>query len=234
VRTYLNSRLVRRNNFLGKALLFSGLGVLAVGFLVSLSSPQQQVAPFLLVAVVGMTFSQVGTLLMTRWSRSPRADEVLDGALKGLDDRHALFHYFLGAPHALFTPSGVYALVPAHEDGDIVFTDGTWIRSTPRRGIFRPARRESLTHLRGAARKAEGQLAHKVSALSPDGERSTVRPLLVFVNPVAQLKAPETDPPAVHIKKLKEWIRRQPKTQAFPAEKIDQLGERLTAGRQAV
>lgn len=227
MRRIRNDRLIRRNSVLGRVLLFGGLGILGAGFLVSLSAPGA-IVPFTVVAVAGMLTSQVGMAMMARWSRGPRLDELIDAGLKGLDDRYAVLHYTLGTAHSLITPGGVYALVPVAEDGALRQADGRWRRRLPRRGRFRPAREEAMPDLPRRAQREAESLRRSLSRRGLPAAHVAVRPLLVFVSPQAQLEAAgETDPPAVHIKKLKDWLRHQPR---HPGLKPEDLADQLASG----
>jgi len=232
MRRIRNDRLIRRNSILGRGLLFGGLGILAAGFLVSLASPGV-VLPFLVVAVTGMLTSQLGIALMSRWSRGPRLDELLDAGLKGLDDRYAVVHYALGAPHALLGPSGVFALIPVVEDGTVRESNGRWTRSLPRRGLLRPARTDSLSDLAGRGRRQVSSLVRSIGKTTGETGEVTARAVLVFLSARAEIESPgSTEPPAVHIKKLKEWVRRQPKPEGRGAPDLAALEGRLGIPRQ--
>lgn len=227
MRRIRNDRLIRRNSLLGRVLLFGGLGILVAGFLVSLSGPVTFL-PFVVVAVASMLTSQVGIAMMARWGRSPRLDEVIDAGLKGLDDRYTVVHYTLGAPHALLAPSGVYALVPVVEDGSLSESGGRWTRSLPRRGRLRPAREEAMPDLSRRARREADKLHRSLARQGADAPALTVRPLLLFVGPKAQVEAtPEANPPAVHIKKFKDWLRHQPRHPSLRAEELAGLADRI-------
>ncbi|MEX0787294.1 MAG: hypothetical protein WD906_00305 [Anaerolineales bacterium] len=232
MRRIRNDRLIRRNSILGRGLLFGGLGILGAGFLVSLVSPGV-VLPFLIVAVTGMLASQLGIALMSRWSRGPRLDELLDAGLKGLDNRYAVVHYALGAPHALLGPSGIFALIPVVEDGSLREAEGRWTRSLPRRGLLRPARTESLSDLAGRGRRDVSSLERSILRQTGETREVGARAVLVFLSPRAEIETSGTsDPPAVHIKKLKEWIRRQPKPDGGPSLDVTALEGRLGIPRQ--
>ncbi len=227
MRRIRNDRLIRRYSVIGRVLLFGGLGILGAGFLVSLSAPAA-VLPFVFVAVAGMLTSQIGIAMMARWSRGPRLDEVIDAGLKGLDDRYTVVHYTLGSSHTLIAPSGIYALVPVVEDGSFRPSGGGWTRSLPRRGRLRPAREEAMSDLARRARREVDILRRSLTRRGGEPYASAARPLLLFVSPMAQVDAPpELEPPAVHIKKLKEWLRHQPRHASLRPEDVSALTSRL-------
>ena len=232
MRRIRNDRLIRRNSLLGRGLLFGGLGILVAGFLVSLTGPVAFL-PFVIVAVASMLISQVGIAMMARWGRGPRLDEVIDAGLKGLDDRYTVVHYILGAPHTLLAPSGVYALVPVVMDGMLRESGGRWTRSLPRRGRLRPARDEAVPDLSRRARREADKLRRSLDRRMTDASALPVRPLLLFVSPKAQVEAtPEADPPALHIKKFKDWLRHQPRHPSLRAEDLAGLPDRLESAKR--
>ena len=125
---YINSAKVKRNARLARILSFGGLAVMGLGLLISFRPPYR-IDLVLGLFLVGILASQIGLPMRNRWDRRPRIDEILDGALKGLDQRFAIFHYSLGARHVLVCPGGVFAVIPRVENGLIRSSDGLWTRT---------------------------------------------------------------------------------------------------------
>lgn len=97
MRQYINSAKVNRNARLSRILSFGGLGIMGLGLLLSFRlRPQDRFELVLGLFLIGILASQIGQPMRNRWDRRPRLDEILDGALKGLDRRFAIFHYALG------------------------------------------------------------------------------------------------------------------------------------------
>jgi hypothetical protein len=76
---------------------------------------------------LGFATATTGIYFANRWVRKPRPEDILDQALKGLDDRHCLYHYLARSPaHLLLTPSGLVVLETRSGDGYFEFEDGRW------------------------------------------------------------------------------------------------------------
>jgi hypothetical protein len=220
---YANERTIRRNARLGKVLTFGGMGVLVLGLVLSVAYPAQ-VNAVLGVALVGVLASQFGMVFYNRWSRQPRMDQVLDDAVKGLDGRYALFHYTLSSPHVLATPAGIFAVVPRLDEGEVEWSDGTWSQTRPGRGTPRP---RTLRGIEAAARTEAEAAAAALRKRLPGETLPEVKPLLVFLNPKANLRAKGAPLLAVHGKKLKEALRQLPKAQSLTDLQLKLLAERL-------
>jgi len=66
---------------------------------------------------------QFGNYYLSRWGKSPRPDELITAALKGLDDRYSLYHYVTPLFHLLVGPTGVYALLPYNQAGRLYYDE---------------------------------------------------------------------------------------------------------------
>jgi hypothetical protein len=220
---YANERAIRRNALLGRILTFGGLGVLVLGLILSVAYPAQ-VNAVLGMALVGVLASQFGMVFYNRWSRQPRMDQVLDDAVKGLDGRYALFHYTLSSPHVLATPAGVFAIVPRLDEGEVVWSDGVWSLTRAGRGTPKP---RTLRGIEGAAQTEADAAASALRKRLPGEPLPEVKPLLVFLNPKANLHAKGAPLLAIHGKKLKEALRQLPKGGSLSDPQLKLLAERL-------
>jgi hypothetical protein len=127
MKSYVNEPYIRRRKGIGRWTMYGGIA-LSIGAVVLIFQNESAFLLSLIGVLVGTLLSQVGMVIYGRFGREPRMDEVLDGVMKGLDDEYALFHYYLGTDHALFTPAGPYAILPKLEEGEINFEDGSWVQ----------------------------------------------------------------------------------------------------------
>lgn len=228
MRVYLNRRIVRRNHNIGRVLVFLGMATLASGFVISFTNPNA-VTLVLAAAFAGMIVAQMGISFLNRWGRHPRADEVVSAALKGLDDRFALFHYALGGEHVLNGPSGTFAITPRTESGDLSYVDGKWWQDKPKHGLLRRASHQHLKSLiEDAQREAESTASLLAQKLDLEDEHE-VQPLVAFVSDAAHVRSsPDAGPvPAMHKAKLKDWIRRASHHARMDKQQTEQLAEDL-------
>ena len=220
---YANERMINRNGKLGKILTFGGMGVLVLGLILSVAYPAQ-VNAVLGIALVGVLASQFGMVFYNRWSRRPRMDEVLDDSVKGLDSRYALFHYTLNSPHVLASPSGVYAILPRMDEGEVAWQDGKWMLTRTGRGTPKV---RVLRGIEGSAQTEADAAASAISKRLPETALPKVLPMLLFLNPKTTVHAKNAPVLAVHAKKLKEALRQLPKGPSLSTEQLRELATRL-------
>ncbi len=213
---YIDSTKVKRYALLSRILSFGGLGIMGLGLLLSFRPPYR-IDLVLGSFLIGILASQIGQPMRNRWDRRPRVDEILDGALKGLDQRFAIFHYSLGARHVLICPGGVFALVPRVEDGKIEYTDGQWTRTTSKGSLFR---RAGTRDIRGIEREAAAEADRASSRLDLP---FAVRPLIVFLHSNAEMNVRQAPVLSTHLKKLKSSLRKLPKSETLSQREIAQL-----------
>ena len=218
MRQYIDSAKVKRNARIARILSFGGLASMGLGLVISFQNPTDT-RPVLGLFLVGILTSQIGQPMRNRWDRRPRIDELLDGALKGLDQRFAIFHYSLGARHLLICPGGVFALIPRGEAGKIEYNKGNWTRTTSRGSLIRRAGTRSI---RGIEREADAEVDRANSRLDLT---FSVRPMFVFMHSNAEMNVHQAPAIASHLKKLKSSIRRLPKAETLSQKQIALLAE---------
>ncbi|HUS83621.1 MAG TPA: hypothetical protein VMX56_00630 [Anaerolineales bacterium] len=217
---YRNERLIKRNKFLGRFMMFGGLGAsFAAVIIIFINSSLLALAFGLMLA--GGVLSQLGTAVHNRFGRSPRMDQVLDDALKGLDDNYAIFHYYLGTNHALFTPAGGFALLPRDEQGEVRYELDQWIHVLGKRRFGRNQR--PLKDLERSASREAKVMKQALTKRLPHGSEIAVYPLLVFIASGTTLNTDGSPIPVTHRKKLKAYVRRLERRKSLSAEEIHQL-----------
>ena len=120
--TIRNEGLIKRNTQIGKYSGIISIVILGAGMYVSFKYPEQ-IMYSLVALFLGFTLSQIGIFYSTRFGRSPRPDQELDDALKGLDDQYALYHYTSPVAHLLVGPAGIWMLFPYLQKGKIIYED---------------------------------------------------------------------------------------------------------------
>lgn len=224
---YLNIRLVTRNRRYSRWMMFGGLGATIAAVVITFVQPTLLIIAFALMLVGGIV-SQIGTAIHNRFGRSPRLDEILDFSLKGLDDQHAVFHYYLGTNHALFTPHGAYALVPMMEKGEIEYKSGVWTQRTPPRRIsLRGSRPRNLKNIeKEAASEVQRLNRYLIKNLLQQSDID-IEPLVIFVAEDTQVRAEKAPFIAVHRKKLKGALRKSAGRTHFTSDDLQQLAKYL-------
>jgi hypothetical protein len=220
MKIYTNEKLVRRNARIGQYSSILGLATLAGGMYASFRFPEQ-IALAWGALILGFTLSQVGIYFGNRWGRRPRPDEWLNSALKGFDDRFAIFHYLGPTAHLFIGPAGLWVFLPRHQIGRIIYDKGRWrqkgggfiqgyLRLFAQEGLGRPDLDIS----------AEVESVKKyINKKIPDIEFPEIQAALVFTNEKAEIEAEDAPFPALPSSKLKEYIRKVSKTKPLSPEK---------------
>lgn len=222
---YIDSGKVRRNGRIATVLAFAGLAFMIAGIVLAFTR-REEFTLVLVVSFTGLTFSQVGTLMRNRWSRHPRTDEILDDALKGMDDRYAIFHYLLGASHALVGPPGILAVCTSDVDGEIRYEAQRWIRLRPKPGLLSRSRVQRLSDPGGQTQSEVDLLRKTLKRRLRLPELPEVTAILVFVHQGALIEAEDSPFPAVHVKKLKAYLRALPKGHGLSPDQIEALAQK--------
>jgi hypothetical protein len=162
--------------------------------------------------MVGFILSQVGIYFGNRWGRSPRVDERITAALKGLTKDYTLYHFLTPVSHLLVGPAGVWIIEPYYQRGTIVYEKNRWKQKG---GGF------LLNYLKIFAQEGLGRPDLEVQAdLETLGEAlkkslgDDLPPLnasLAFFDPRAVLQADEAPFPTLKLDDLKDFLRKKAK-----------------------
>ncbi len=219
-----NEKLIKRNSVIGQWLSLGALVVLGLGMYISFTKPDLFTYS-LICLLVGFIMTQVGMYMGSRWGRSPRPDEKLDGGLKGTHAEFTLYHYATPAAHLLVGPAGVWTLLPYHQRGKIFFEKNRWkmkgggflqgyMRIFGQEGIGRPdidAENEVLTTKRFFSKNMD-------EANIPE-----VKAVLVFTNDEVELDKGDSPIPAIKLKQLKEFVRQNSKNRVLTSAQIAEI-----------
>lgn len=227
-----NNRLIKRNQRIAQVTGLAGLAILVIGMYVLFKSPQE----FTIIwgtIIAGFILSQVGIYFTNRYGRSPRPDQQIDTALKGLNDNYVLYHYKTPTAHLLVGPAGIWALLPRYQRGNITFSKGRfrqkgggfmlgYLKIFGQEGIGRP-------ELEAEAEKES--VIKYLKKRMPDQEVPPVDAAILFTDERAVLDHVEEAPvPTMEIKKLKEFLRKTAKTHPFSMDKVRQVQEAIGEG----
>jgi hypothetical protein len=224
----INQEFIRRRATIARWSSLVGLGVLAIGLIVSFNQAYYYWS--LPALVIGFILASVSAFNANRYVKEPRPDQALAKVLRGFDSTYHLFIFTAPIPHVLLTPARVYALVVKPQDGVIRRQGKRWQRDFSLRRLFLFFGEEGLGNpARDAQAEAERLRRELVKAFSE--EAPPVEAIAVFTNPNARLELPESAPgevngaPVLAGKDLKKYLRALPKGQSFNSD----LRRRLTA-----
>jgi hypothetical protein len=207
MRIVTNVKLIERNARIGKIVSITGLLILVAGMVISFRNEEQIILSFAAL-LIGFALSQVGIYYGNRYSRFPRADRALNDALKGLDRQHTIYHDASPVSHLLVGPSGVWVLIPRHQQGKITFEKGRW----KQKGGF------MLSYMKLFAQESIGrpdlEIGAEIETVNrflasklPETTLPAIQAALLFSNPKAEVDAPDAPFPTLPMDKLKKTIR---------------------------
>jgi hypothetical protein len=221
MRITTNEKLIKQRSTIARYTTFGGLGLLLASLVTSFTSDYIGLAYAALL--VGFMCAIVGSTLANRWIKLPRAEQVLEKSLKGLDNKHHLYNYLLPTPHVLITPTGLLIFKTKILDGAITFKNGKWSRPFKWTRLFGGMGQEPLSDpiadMQIDVSKMKQLLADKIdsSALVPvDG-------YVVFTDPRAVVTIDDPDSPVVSPEDLKETLRKTKRGPILPQALLDNL-----------
>ncbi len=225
MRVVSNEPLIARNARVGRYASLASVIILAVGMYITFAQPQL-VAYAFAALLVGFALSQIGIFFGNRWARSPRPDELLNRALKGIPREYTLYHYLTPAYHLLVGPAGIWVIVTKYQRGRITYSKGRWrqhggpllwyLRMFAQEGIGRP----------------DQEIQAEVKAVRewlrqhwPEEEEvPEVQALLVFLNPEVVLDDVDEAPvPTLRLEELKAYLRPRLKSRRLTPEQLERI-----------
>lgn len=219
-----NEKLIKRNSVIGQWLSLGALVVLGLGMYISFTKPALFTYS-LICLLIGFIMTQIGMFMSNRWGRSPRPDEKLDSGLKGMHSEFTLYHYATPASHLLVGPSGVWAILPYHQRGQVSFEKNRWklkgggfiqgyMRIFGQEGIGRPEldAENEINTIRKFLSKNLGETA------VPD-----VKAVLIFTSDEVEVDAGDSPIPAMKLKQFKEFMRQNSKNRLLSNTQINEI-----------
>ncbi len=222
---------IARNVKITKYTLYASLIVLGLGFIVSIATPNT--LPNLILAVIILIFGyvlfRINSGMNIRWGNSPRQDEKLLAALKGLPNEFNFYSYSSPLPFMLVGPSGIWLFEIVDANGVIYFDETSLKWKNKKQGGF--LRRLFTSDQVGDLRKAVKLLDEKWDKFKIGNPTLQNLPkpneLMILVNADTEIAGKDPEMELVRIDKVKDQIRKQKILPAFELEKIQKLEEFL-------
>jgi hypothetical protein len=230
MKIFSDEKLIKRNKVIGNVLSLGSLAILAIGMFLSFKDKAGNYLPYTFASlIVGFLLFQVGNFYMAKWGKSPRPDELISQSLKGLDGNYSLYHYKTSVSHLLVGPSGVFAILPYNQPGLIEFNpDRNRWKQSGGNFFLKTFGGESLGRPDLDAKYASLDLEKLLAKINVNVENTNLKTVMVFTSPKAELISEGSEIPAIPIAKLKDYIRKQTKSNLLSPEIINQIN--LTLG----
>lgn len=223
----LDQDALRRRARLSHAASLGGLLLILASVAISLWKPNATLLTSILL-VVGFAVSVIGIYYANRWVKKPRPEQVLNNALKGLSDKHRLYHYALPCDHVLLMPNGLVVIETVNLEGHFTYRDGKWRQKiTPGRAM-RFFVEEKLGNPIQRARDCADHLKGLLQDELPADTNLTVHPILVFTHPMVDLhlENPEIavcQPKSLRSRIPKKLTRLEPEVYQAIQSRLDQI-----------
>jgi hypothetical protein len=218
-----NEKLIERNRKIGSWTSLAALIVLGLGMYISFTRTELFIYS-LAALLIGFTLTQIGMYMGNKYGRSPRPDEKLDAALKGLPNEFTIYHYNTPASHLLVGPAGVWLLKPYHQRGQVSFQKNRWRMSGGGflQSYLRLFGQESMGRPEVEIENEITSLKKQLAKQMDESEIPETNALMVFTSDQVEIDAGDSPIPAIKVKQLKDFIRQRAKerliTQAQLAE----------------
>jgi len=212
---YINQRKVKVNTEIGRWSLLGGLIVLIVGFFVQIRNPELMWVG-LLALPVGFLASVIGAYYANHWTRTPRADQVISQALKGISNRYHLYHYLLPASHVLLGPAGMFLFRVYLHEGPISYDGKRWRQKKSLARFLGVTGQDPLVDPVHDTMADVGRLRRWLAKRLPEDKVPEIAPFVVFVRDNVELLLAETPIPVLRYKQLKGYIRKADKECTSP------------------
>ncbi len=220
-----NINLIKRNAKIGQFTSIGALVILGIGLYISFKMPDK-FGYSLAALLLGFFMSQIGMYYGNRWGRSPRPDEMIDKALKGLGREYTMYHYKTPAAHLLVGSAGVWTLMPYYQSGKIVYEKKRWkskgggflqsyLRLFGQENMGRPEI-ESETEIEASRR-------YLIKVLPEGSDIPPIHAILLFTSPKVELSVEEAPLPAITPKDLKDFLRDKSKENPISNQVIESI-----------
>ncbi len=214
----------RRTTPVALVLLFSGLFV----NLTNSNDPNSDTAKLaLFLVLLGFIVSFISTHLVNRWIREPRADHVLEAALRGFGKEYTLFNYTKPASHILLTPQSLYVIVVKPQDGEISVNERKFRRKFEWRQLLRVFAEESVGNPFDEAEKEVNKLRQSLE--KNQVEVPPIQPMIIFSHEKVKLILNKPAMPVLYAKELKNYLRKSTDLKTMSVAERSRLVEILGA-----
>ena len=222
-----NHKLIKRNRLIGSVSGILAIAVLGLGMYISFKY-QERISYSLIALVVGLALSQFGMYYTNRFGRSPRPDQELDAALKGLDDSYALYHYQSPVDHLLVGPAGVWVLLPFLNKGKFIYNESKqrwqkiggnlYLRFFAQDNLGRPDK-----DIEKGLKALRKDFSHIPGFQAPE-----IKAALIFTEEKAKVDADNAPHPTLHALQLKKLIRKEAKGEhSLPTSAVKTIQDHL-------
>ncbi len=233
MKVIINQKLVKRNQWWTKTTFYLSMIILIFGIIFSFTAKLVSYGNLifiLIILAVGYIMLRVNGILSARWGTSPRPDEILSSALKGLPNEFTLFLFVKDLSYLLLGPNGAWILELYNTTSKVIYDktrdkwriqkQGSFIKRLFNSELFSDPNKD-IRFFRSVWDTVHSKLVEHDESLSPQF-------ILVFTNPEVQLDTIESPFPTIRIDKLKEYVRKKLELSSIQQELISKIQMELS------
>lgn len=213
-------KMIARNAKIAKYTFFASLGILGLGMFLSFQYPDDvnMLTWMMVTLIVGFMLSQISIYFQNRWGRSPRPDELITAALKGMGEKYTLYHYTTPTSHLLIGPAGIWGLIPYSINGTIVYEKDRW-KQKGGSFIAKIFGGESIGRPDLEAAALQKDITKALTAAFPGEELPVVQVAFVFTHKTVKVDVQDAPIATLPLDKLKDYLKKNKKIKLLePAE----------------
>lgn len=224
-----NQKIIKRNKLISQGVLYLSIALLLIGFLWSFTNPDlAQTTLSYIILIPAFLLVQVSIFMANKWGRSPRPDEIIERALKGLNDQYTLYNYTTSTPHLLLGPAGIWIIKPYHHSGEISYNPekNRFEQHGGPNIIAKLFAQESLPNIKNESSvqvKRTKDFLHNLEVR----ELPEISVANIFFSDKADVHAKNAPEIIVHVDKLKDIIRKKAKAINIKDVVLNQIKEKL-------
>jgi hypothetical protein len=204
---FVNQRKVKVNTEIGRWTSVAGLVILVGGLVVSLRNPSLAWASMLSL-LLGFLASVVGAYFVNHWTRTPRSDQLLDQALKGISNQYHMYHYLLPVRHVMLGPTGIWLLRTYLHEGPVTYDGRKWKQKLSVGRVLGFSGQDSLADPVRDALLDQKRFRNWLAARMPERDVPEIYSYIVFVREGVELDVAGTPVPVLEARQLKGAVRR--------------------------
>ena len=219
-----NEALIKRNSRIGQWTSLAGVVVLAAGMYLTIKRPE--LFNYALISLLlGFILTQVSIFLGNRFGRSPRPDESLDAALKGMPGDYSLYHFTAPVPHLLVGPAGIWVLKPYRQNGKVTFRNNRWRMAGGgfMQGYMRLFGQEGMGRPEGEADSDIRSVQKELARHMDEDKIPPINAMLIFTSPEVEIEAADSPLPGLRAKQVKDFLRQKAKESPLSSEDIQRV-----------
>ncbi len=220
MRVSINEPLVAKRATGARRAVSLGIVMMMIAF--GLSFNPDFLIPAYVLMVGGVVLLNSAGRAVGKWLAKPRADQMLAKALKSVNHQHRLYSYLLPADHVILSPTGLFVLRAKTHGGKISCHGDKWRSPFNWRQLWRALSQEPLANPTKQVQKDVEEMRSFLAARLPDID-VPLQPVVVFVDPYAELDVADCTVPALHLRDLKAYLRDAELGAAMPAGTLEAL-----------